>query len=72
MSTLRTFIRLTGMRRKELCGLQLHQVPDVAHLDIDEAPLVGVPLIVTTWAAHTPVTPAGKPVKVAPVAFVVL
>ncbi|WP_258045736.1 hypothetical protein [Mesorhizobium sp. NBSH29] len=21
----------TGMRRKELCGLQLHQVPDVAH-----------------------------------------
>lgn len=35
------------MRRKELCGLQLHQVPDVAHLDIDEAPLVGVPLIVT-------------------------
>jgi len=37
----------TGMRRKELCGLQLHQVPDVAHLDIDEDPLVGVPLTVT-------------------------
>ncbi|WP_308460485.1 tyrosine-type recombinase/integrase [Mesorhizobium sp. NBSH29] len=37
----------TGMRRKELCGLQLHQVPDVAHLDIDQHPLVGVPLSVT-------------------------
>ena len=32
---------------------------------------VGVPLIVTTLAAHEPVTPAGKPVKVAPVAPVV-
>ncbi|WP_337271080.1 tyrosine-type recombinase/integrase [Oryzifoliimicrobium ureilyticus] len=37
----------TGMRRKELCGLQLHQVPSVAHLDIDETPLIGVPLTVT-------------------------
>ncbi|NOG70833.1 tyrosine-type recombinase/integrase [Roseicella sp. DB1501] len=37
----------TGMRRKELCGLQLHQVPEVAHLDIEEDPLVGIPLIVT-------------------------
>ncbi|MCO5131405.1 MAG: site-specific integrase [Xanthobacteraceae bacterium] len=37
----------TGMRRKELCGLQLHQVPDVAHLDIDEDPLIEVPLTVT-------------------------
>ena len=32
---------------------------------------VGVPLIVTTLPAHTPVTPAGKPVTVAPVAPVV-
>ena len=32
---------------------------------------MGVPLIVTTLAAHTPVTPAGRPVTVAPVAPVV-
>jgi hypothetical protein len=32
---------------------------------------VGVPLIVTTLASHVPVTPAGKPVTVAPVAPVV-
>ncbi len=32
---------------------------------------VGVPLIVTTFAAQDPVTPAGKPVTVAPVAPVV-
>ena len=32
---------------------------------------VGVPLIVTTLADHTPVTPAGKPVTVAPVATAV-
>ena len=31
----------------------------------------GVPLIVTTLAAHVPVTPVGKPVTVAPVAPVV-
>lgn len=37
----------TGMRRKELCGLQVGQVPAVAHLDIDEDPLVGIPLTVT-------------------------
>ncbi|RWN47526.1 tyrosine-type recombinase/integrase [Mesorhizobium sp.] len=37
----------TGMRRKELCGLQLHQVPEVAHLDIEQDPLVGVPLTIT-------------------------
>ena len=30
-----------------------------------------MPLIVTTLAAHTPVTPAGRPVTVAPVAPVV-
>jgi hypothetical protein len=32
---------------------------------------VGVPLIVATLPAHVPVTPAGKPEKVAPVAPVV-
>ena len=32
---------------------------------------VGVPLIVTTFAAQLPVTPAGNPLKVAPVAPVV-
>ena len=32
---------------------------------------VGVPLIVTVFAAHEPVTPAGRPVTVAPVAPVV-
>ncbi len=37
----------TGMRRKELCGLQLHQVPEVAHLSIEQDPLVGVPLTIT-------------------------
>ncbi|WP_439397121.1 tyrosine-type recombinase/integrase [Bradyrhizobium sp. PMVTL-01] len=37
----------TGMRRQELCGFQLHQVPDVAHLDIEEDPLVGIPLSTT-------------------------
>ena len=33
---------------------------------------VGVPLMVTTFEAHTPVTPDGRPLKVAPVAIVVL
>jgi len=37
----------TGMRRKELCGLDLHQVPEVAHLDAERDPLVGLPLTVT-------------------------
>jgi len=37
----------TGMRRKELCGLRLDQVPDVARLDIDDDPLVGIPLTIT-------------------------
>lgn len=37
----------TGMRRKELCGLQLHQVPEVVHLSIEQDPLVGVPLTIT-------------------------
>ena len=33
--------------------------------------MVGVPLMVTTLAAQLPVTPAGKPLNVAPVAPVV-
>ena len=33
--------------------------------------MVGVPLMVTTLADQLPVTPAGKPLKVAPVAVVV-
>ena len=33
---------------------------------------IGVPLIVTVLFAHEPVTPAGKPVNVAPVALVVV
>lgn len=37
----------TGMHRKELCGLKLQQVPEGAHLDIEEDPLVGVPLTIT-------------------------
>ena len=37
----------------------------------NEPDTVGVPLIVTTLAAHDPVTPAGRPVKVAPFAPVV-
>ncbi|NJO38587.1 MAG: tyrosine-type recombinase/integrase [Rhizobiales bacterium] len=37
----------TGMRRKELCGLQLFQVPEVAHLDLELDPLIGLPLTVT-------------------------
>ena len=34
--------------------------------------VLGEPLIVTTFAAHEPFTPAGKPVTVAPVAPVVV
>ena len=34
--------------------------------------VVGVPLIVMLFAVQLPVTPGGKPVKVAPVALVVL
>ena len=33
---------------------------------------VGVPLMVTVLVAHTPVTPAGRPANVAPVAVVVV
>ena len=34
--------------------------------------MVGVPLIVATFATQFPLTPAGRPLKVAPVAPVVL
>ena len=37
----------TGMRRKELCGLAVFQVPETAHLDASEHPLMGVPLTIT-------------------------
>ena len=38
---------VTGMRRKELCALDLFQVPETAHLDMDEHPLIGVALAIT-------------------------
>lgn len=37
----------TGMRRKELCGLALDQLPEVRHLDIERDPLVSFPLAIT-------------------------
>ena len=37
----------TGMRRKELCGLSVAQVPETAHLNADEQPLMGVALTIT-------------------------
>ncbi|MBB4189026.1 site-specific recombinase XerD [Sinorhizobium terangae] len=37
----------TGLRRKELCGLAVFQVPETAHLDDDDHPLIGVPLTIT-------------------------
>ncbi len=36
-----------GLRRKELCGLRVTQVPQTAHLDADQHPLIGVPLTIT-------------------------
>lgn len=38
---------VTGMRRKELCALDVYQVPETAHLDADDHPLVGVGLTIT-------------------------
>ena len=38
---------VTGMRRKELCGLEVFQVPETAHLDIDDRPLIGIGLTIT-------------------------
>ena len=37
----------TGLRRKELCGLAVFQVPETAHLNDEEYPVVGVPLTIT-------------------------
>lgn len=37
----------TGMRRKELCGLTVAQVPQTEHLNADENPLMGVALSIT-------------------------
>ncbi|WP_235915175.1 tyrosine-type recombinase/integrase [Brucella anthropi] len=37
----------TGLRRKELCGLAVFQVPETAHLDAEDHPLIGVPLTIT-------------------------
>ena len=37
----------TGMRRKEICGLSVYQVPETGHLDEEDHPLIGVPLTIT-------------------------
>ncbi len=47
------------------------QPPVVVTVYVNVPLAVGVPLMVTTFAAQEPVTPAGKPVTVAPVAPVV-
>ncbi|WP_245277892.1 site-specific integrase [Mesorhizobium sp. L48C026A00] len=39
--------RLASRRRKELCGLAVFQVPETAHLDDEDHPLIGVPLTIT-------------------------
>ncbi|OWJ63616.1 tyrosine-type recombinase/integrase [Inquilinus limosus] len=38
---------VTGMRRKELCALNVYQIPETAHLEADDHPLVGVGLAIT-------------------------
>ena len=48
------------------------QPPVVVTVYVNVPLTVGVPLIVTVLFAHEPVTPAGKPVNVAPVAPVVV
>jgi site-specific recombinase XerD len=37
----------TGLRRMELCGLKVSQVPDTANLNANVDPLIGVPLTIT-------------------------
>lgn len=37
----------SGMRRKELCGLRVPQVPSALHLAAEEYPLIGVALAIT-------------------------
>jgi site-specific recombinase XerD len=48
---------VTGMRRKELCALELFQVPETAHLDAGEHPLIGVGLTITKGAKARTVYP---------------
>ena len=48
------------------------QPPVVVTVYVNVPLTVGVPLIVTVLFAHEPVTPAGKPVNIAPVAPVVV
>ncbi|WP_431225123.1 hypothetical protein ACQ86O_10210 [Serratia sp. L9] len=38
---------ITGLRRKELCGLELFQAPETAHLDDEEHPLISLPVTIT-------------------------
>jgi integrase/recombinase XerD len=37
----------TGLRRKELCGLTVAQVPATTELDASDHPLIGMPLVIT-------------------------
>jgi hypothetical protein len=48
------------------------QPPVIVTVYVNVPETVGVPLIVTVFELHEPVTPAGKPVTVAPVASVVV
>ena len=48
------------------------QPPVIVTVYVNVPETVGVPLIVTVFELHEPVTPAGKPVTVAPVAVVVV
>jgi hypothetical protein len=36
-----------GLRRKELCGLTVAQVPATTELDAADHPLIGIPLTIT-------------------------
>ena len=48
------------------------QPPVIVTVYVNAPDTVGVPLIVTVFELHEPVTPAGKPVTFAPVASVVV
>ena len=48
------------------------QPPVIVTVYVNVPDSVGVPLIVTVFELHEPVTPAGNPVTVAPVASVVV
>ena len=47
----------TGMRRKELCGLAIYQIPETAHLDTEDHPLIPISLKITKGDKHRPVYP---------------